>query len=195
MRPYKFRMRLSSRRLKVTRFDKAPAASWRAAARASLGSASSEIKLMAHLLSCPVMLRDMIAPTALLRKCGVIAPCSLRRSRNLQPSAESTSQRRHGIVSSIIIPPHLRPPRALLNWDKNYLRWPGPFDTGFLSPQPPGVVGTGSIAEQLIRDWTNASWSFFFFGGFFRLDFFKNRSKHRQTICVAVNSTAMISFG
>src|SRR5579871_6407052 len=48
MRPYKFRMRLSSRRLNVTRFDKAPAAAGRAAARASLGSASSEIKLMAH---------------------------------------------------------------------------------------------------------------------------------------------------
>jgi hypothetical protein len=64
------------------------------------------------------------------------------------------------------MPPHFRPSTALLNWDKEILRWPGPFDTGFLSPQPPGVAGIGSIAEQIIPYWANASWSFFFFDAF-----------------------------
>src|ERR1700738_468610 len=52
MRPYKFRIRLSSRRLNVTRLGNGPAAALRAAARASLGSASSDIELMERLLSC-----------------------------------------------------------------------------------------------------------------------------------------------
>src|SRR5580704_10439104 len=51
MRPYRFRMRLSSRRLNVTRFGTGPAAALRAAARTSLGSASSDIELMERLLS------------------------------------------------------------------------------------------------------------------------------------------------
>src|SRR6267142_1505209 len=55
MRPYKFRIRLSSRRLNVTRPGKGTAAAWRAAARLSLGSASSDIELMERLLSCPVL--------------------------------------------------------------------------------------------------------------------------------------------
>jgi hypothetical protein len=50
---------------------------------------------------------------------------------------------RHGIVSRIIIPPHFRQPPASLNWEKQSLRWLGSFGLGFLSPQPPGVVGTG----------------------------------------------------
>ena len=61
------------------------------------------------------------------------------------------------------MPPYFRPSTALLNCDKETLRWPGPFDTGFLSPQPPGVAGIGSIAVQIIPYWANASWSFFFF--------------------------------
>jgi len=48
------------------------------------------------------------------------------------------------------MPPYFRPSTALLNCDKEILRWPGPFDTGFLSPQPPGVAGIGSIAVQII---------------------------------------------
>src|ERR1035437_1509368 len=51
MRPYRFRIRLSSRRLNVTRPGKGPAAALRAAARLSLGSASSDIELMERLLS------------------------------------------------------------------------------------------------------------------------------------------------
>jgi hypothetical protein len=52
---------------------------------------------------------------------------------------------RHGIVSGIIIRPHFRPSTALLDCEKVILRWPGPFGTGFLSPQPPGVVGIGPV--------------------------------------------------
>ena len=48
------------------------------------------------------------------------------------------------------MPPHFRQPTALLNCEQKTLRWPGPFDTGFLSPQPPGVAGIGSIAELII---------------------------------------------
>jgi hypothetical protein len=43
-------MRLSSRRLNVTRLGNGPAAAWRAAARFSLGSASSDIELMERFL-------------------------------------------------------------------------------------------------------------------------------------------------
>ena len=46
------------------------------------------------------------------------------------------------------MPPHFRPSPALLNWEKNALRWPGPFGFGFLSPQPPGIVGIGPNAAK-----------------------------------------------
>jgi hypothetical protein len=59
---------------------------------------------------------------------------------------------RHGIVSGIIIPPHFRPSTALLGCEKDTLRWPGPFDSGFLSPQPPGVVGIGPIRRIIYPD-------------------------------------------
>src|ERR1700756_2369939 len=53
---------------------------------------------------------------------------------------------RHGIVSRIIILPYFRQATAALNCDNMLLRWPGPFGSGFLSPQPPGVVGIGPVA-------------------------------------------------
>src|ERR1700761_4968138 len=53
--------------------------------------------------------------------------------------------RRHGIVSGIIIPPHFRQATAPLGCEKILLRWPGPFSSGFLSPQPPGAVGIGPV--------------------------------------------------
>src|SRR5215831_9691997 len=53
---------------------------------------------------------------------------------------------RHGNVSGIIMPPHFRPAPAVLDCDKSALRWPGPFGSGFLSPQPPGIVGIGPSA-------------------------------------------------
>src|ERR1700722_677053 len=98
MRPYRFKMRLSSKRLNVTRPGTAPAAALRAAARLSLGSASSDIELMKRLLSCH--LDDMIAPTG--HRCkraaaGAPNPCrgglSVARIRTETP--------RHGIVSGI----------------------------------------------------------------------------------------------
>ena len=52
---------------------------------------------------------------------------------------------RHEIVREIIIRPNFRPATALLNCDKKLLRWPGPFSSGFLSPQPPGAVGIGPV--------------------------------------------------
>src|ERR1700727_2622749 len=77
MRPYRLRLRLSQRGLTFPRFDQAPAAAGRPAARASLGSVSSEIELMAHLLSSGRRhLPDMIAPTERLRKRRCPAPCS-----------------------------------------------------------------------------------------------------------------------
>src|ERR1700712_1103608 len=51
----------------------------------------------------------------------------------------------HGIVSGIIITPDFRQATARLACEKKLLRWPGPFGSGFLSPQPPGVVGIGPV--------------------------------------------------
>ncbi len=59
--------------------------------------------------------------------------------------------------------PYFRPVTALLDCEKESLRWPGPFGPGFLSPQPPGVGGIGPVAEWFY-DWANESWSFFFLG-------------------------------
>ncbi len=47
------------------------------------------------------------------------------------------------------MPPHFCPASAPVTWDKDVLRWPGPFGSGFLSPQPPGIVGIGPIAVNL----------------------------------------------
>src|ERR1700722_5258435 len=41
------------------------------------------------------------------------------------------------------------------------------------APSPPGSSGSG-LAQILIRDWTNASWSFFFFRRDFRFGFEKH---------------------
>jgi len=57
---------------------------------------------------------------------------------------------RHGIVSGIIIPPYFRQATAPLNCDNIVLRWPGPFGSGFLSPQPPGVVRIGPVRSKTI---------------------------------------------
>ena len=51
-------------------------------------------------------------------------------------------------VSGIIIPPYFRLPTALLDWENNALRWLGPFGSGFLSPQPPGIVRAGPNAAK-----------------------------------------------
>ena len=56
---------------------------------------------------------------------------------------------RHGIVSGIIIRPNFRQATAHLDCEKRTLRWPGPFGSGFLSPQPPGVVGIGPVRSKV----------------------------------------------
>jgi len=61
------------------------------------------------------------------------------------------------------MPPHFRPARAVLDGHKKILRWPGPFGSGFLSPQPPGIVGIGPDAAST-PDWANEGWSFLFLG-------------------------------
>jgi hypothetical protein len=55
---------------------------------------------------------------------------------------------RHGIVSGIIILPNFRLSAAVLDCEKEILRWPGPFGSGFLSPQPPGVVRIGPVRKK-----------------------------------------------
>lgn len=41
--------------------------------------------------------------------------------------------------------PHFCPATAPDTRHNILVRWPGPFGSGFLSPQPPGVVGIGPI--------------------------------------------------
>ncbi|MDB5579031.1 MAG: hypothetical protein JWR80_4207, partial [Bradyrhizobium sp.] len=82
---------------------------------------------------------DMIAPTG--------RGCKRPQRPNSPATCGSLAPRkgRHGNVSGIIIPPHFRQATALWGWDKQILRWPGPFSSGFLSPQPPGAVGIGPV--------------------------------------------------
>ena len=54
---------------------------------------------------------------------------------------------RNKIVSGITIRPKFGQSPALLGCNKETLRWPGSFGFGFLSPQPPGIVGAGPNAE------------------------------------------------
>src|ERR1700751_5015009 len=143
-------MRLSSKRLNVTRFGKAIAAAWRATARASLGSASSHVELIALLLSsgrhdCA----DRPPPIEGPWDCGRRPARKCSRARGIF-GRTWVARTVTSSLAGIIMPPHFRPSTALLNCDKETLRWPGPFDTGFLSPQPPGVAGIGSIAEWII---------------------------------------------
>src|SRR6267142_5599888 len=71
------------------------------------------------------------------------APKFARDGLSVTPARQK--MQRHEIVREIIIRPNFRPATALLNCDKKLLRWPGPFSSGFLSPQPPGAVGIGPI--------------------------------------------------
>src|SRR6266404_2517715 len=144
MRPYRFKMRLSSKRLNVTRLGKAPAAALRAAARFSLGSASSDIELMAHLL----LSGDMIAPTARRRKRPRGNRSEIPARRIVLGPVDAEKKAVTGSLAEIIIPPNFRPATALLDCEKRILRWPGPFGSGFLSPQPPGVVRIGPVRRN-----------------------------------------------
>src|SRR6476660_6645354 len=87
----------------------------------------------------------MIAPTG--ARCKGRERLNRRHDQWPAPPKEAEI-RRHGIVSGIIIPPYFCPASALLNWEKKTLRWPDPFGSGFLSPQPPGSSGSGLFAES-----------------------------------------------
>src|ERR1700738_2722376 len=141
MRPYRFRIRWSSKRLNVIRPGKAGAAAWRASALFSLGSASSDIELMLQLLSSKR--HDRADRPSLQEARGPRRGNSHAHGRYLRP--QHRIDHRHGIVSAIIIRPYFRPAPALLDCDKQILRWPGPFGAGFLSPQPPGAVRIGPV--------------------------------------------------
>src|SRR5215210_5594780 len=85
----------------------------------------------------------MIAPTACSCK-GAVA----HRFHFRAGSGPCTRRcKRHAIVSAIIMPPNFCQATALLNCEKKTVRWPGPFGSGFLSPQPPGVVGIGPVPQ------------------------------------------------
>ena len=90
----------------------------------------------------------MIAPSRAHRKgraaAGKRSAGASRRPLRRHPFAGTHSQR-HGIVSRIIMTPHFCPPYAAVSRQKVGVRWPGPFGSGFLSPQPPGAVGIGPI--------------------------------------------------
>ncbi len=73
--------------------------------------------------------------------------CRFSRAADRPAPPRRPATCRHGIVSGIIIPPHFRPAPAPLDCEKKVLRWPGPFGSGFLSPQPPGVVRIGPISQ------------------------------------------------
>src|SRR5947208_1150480 len=146
MRPYRFRMRSSSKRLNVTRLGKGPAAALRAAAWLSLGSASSDIELM---LGLPSSQRHDCADSARPQE-GRGKTAWIRRQWDGARPCPARQIRRHGLVSGIIIPPHFRPATAVLHCEKKSLRWPGPFGSGFLSPQPPGVVRIGPVRRYLL---------------------------------------------
>src|SRR5258706_12304930 len=161
MRPYRFKMRLSSKRLNVTRLGKALAAALRAAARFSLGSASSDIELMAHLLVITGVILFRKPVSTFRDHCRELHDRADRRPLQepaWQPQRDSCgglswsrSTRKKAVTGSlakIIIPPNFRPATAQLDCDKRILRWPGPFGSGFLSPQPPGAVRIGPVRRN-----------------------------------------------
>src|ERR1700682_3791776 len=172
MRPYRFKMRLSSKRLNVTRPGKAPAAALRAAARLSLGSASSDIELMR--ISCHYG-HDLVPKTG-LHFSGSCRDLHDRADRPplqeapWQPERDSCAadclgaggreKSRHGIVSgnhnTAQLPPSDRP--AGLRQEKPALA----RSFRFRIPQPPAPRGRQDRAcsQELSPYWANESWSF-----------------------------------
>jgi hypothetical protein len=72
-----------------------------------------------------------------------------RRSCRGDEAPTQYARRVTGSLVRIIMPPLFRQSPAPVPCDKRSLRWPGPFGSGFLSPQPPGIVGIGPIAGRL----------------------------------------------
>ena len=89
----------------------------------------------------------MIAPTARGCKRAIAGAFEFACDGGSQPALKREICR-HGIVSRIIILPNFRLSAALLDCEKEILRWPGPFGSGFLSPQPPGVVRIGPVRKK-----------------------------------------------
>src|ERR1700682_3791778 len=90
---------------------------------------------------------SMIAPTA--RRCK--RPRGNRSeipARRIVLGPVDAKKAVTGSLAEIIIRPNFRPATALLDCDKRNLRWPGPFGSGFLSPQPPGVVRIGPVRRN-----------------------------------------------
>src|ERR1700730_9156089 len=142
MRPYRFKIRLSSKRLNVTRLGKGPAAELRTAAPYSLGSASSDVELMERLLLSSQR-HDRADCLPAQEAADNRAEINARRIVRAPRPGKKCSVT--GSLAEIIIRPNFRPATALLDCDKQSLRWPGPFGPGFLSPQPPGAVGIGPV--------------------------------------------------
>src|ERR1700681_2956732 len=142
MRPYRLRIRLSSRRLNVTRLCWGPAAAVRAAARFSLGSASSDIELMKRLLSSG--LHDCANRRTLQEALLQIPP----QARPIVPTLEIRKYRVTGsLAESYCCPTSAhRPPRCLARRESCV----GPVlsvpDSS--APSPPGPSGSGLFAGE-----------------------------------------------
>jgi hypothetical protein len=107
----------------------------------------------------------MIAPTACRRKGPSDHRAEIIARRIVRDPLPGKKCSVTGSLAEIIIRPNFRPATALLDCDKQSLRWPGPFSSGFLSPQPPGAVGIGPVRRIVYPPpWANESWSFFFWG-------------------------------
>jgi len=90
----------------------------------------------------------MIAPT--VRRCKG----RRRRARSIHgltaPLGCGTGKRHTvtGSLAGITLWPLFRLGPAALHCEKIRVRWPGPFGSGFLSPQPPGVVRIGPVRTR-----------------------------------------------
>src|SRR6266852_6830450 len=87
----------------------------------------------------------MIAPTACRRKGASDDRAEIIARRIVRDPLPGKKCSVTGSLAEIIIRPNFRPATALLDCDKQSLRWPGPFSSGFLSPQPPGALGHGPV--------------------------------------------------
>jgi hypothetical protein len=87
----------------------------------------------------------MIAPTACRRKGASDSRAVIIARRIVRGPLPGKKCNVTRSLAEIIIRPNFRPATALLDCDKQSLRWPGPFSSGFLSPQPPGAVGIGPV--------------------------------------------------
>src|SRR5215471_4022750 len=82
------------------------------------------------------------------RVASALKSVSFSESRPTPRGDKASLKHAHSVTGSlvrIIMPPLFRPSPAPLPCDKRSLRWPGPFGSGFLSPQPPGIVGIGPV--------------------------------------------------